>query len=89
LLWKDEFGWYDTVTTYPYGRIEARWTDQGATCLNTPRVDYNWTPLGSDAFPDGVEPELDPSAGWCEVRPPMCDGLKSDLEGTHLISVNF
>jgi hypothetical protein len=89
LRWRDENLWYDTLPTLG-GMIEARWTDAGAACLNTPRVDYVWTLLGYQTYPDGVDAVLPPNdLTWCTTRPPPCTGAMTDLQGTHLISVNL
>ncbi len=84
LLWKDENNWYNSVA--PGYTIEARWNENGATCLDIPRVDYSVE--GSPIFPNGVEPLLDPQWGWCASRPPPCTGTTADFQGAHLISAN-
>ena len=94
LRWKDALGRFDT-TEVLLTHIEARWNETGAVCLNTPRVDYSWTLLGWQTFPNGVEPLLTTGAGWCtgangtHVRPPPCTNPnQNDFQGAYLISVN-
>jgi hypothetical protein len=88
LEWKDAQHWYDNVSSQV---IEARWDENGATCLNTPRVDYQG---GDPRFPNGVEALLDESAGWCTTargnpRPLSCYSSNTDsFAGGYLISVN-
>lgn len=65
------------------GSLEARWTERGAACLNTPRIDANPTAEGSAVFGTTVKAEIaatcsipkctgaagDPFAGWVSVNP--------------------
>jgi hypothetical protein len=51
LLWKDVNGWYTSrgfpigLSTVPASQIEAIWSADGATCMNTPRLaDSGWAP---------------------------------------------
>jgi hypothetical protein len=86
LRWRDEYGWYDTVTG---GTVEARWTEAGAVCLNTPRVDFNFTtvPLDEQTFPTGVAAIM---PLWCPTVPAPCtNATTTDLDGAHLVSVNL
>jgi hypothetical protein len=78
LTWKDHRNWMRF--SLPWLPIEARWTENGAACLNVPRLDANPTDLGDDTFPDGVK-----AAIYSECRPPPCDATK---ETFHLISGN-
>jgi hypothetical protein len=91
LGWRDQYNRFDNIPGQG-GQIEARWTEQGATCLNVPRVDFNQTQLGLDTFPAGVEPLLGTSEGWCTAqnpRPPPCTGSIGDMQQAHVISVNY
>lgn len=97
LRWKDALGRMDNIPTV-LTNIEARWNETGAICLNVPRVDYGWTLLGYQTFPNDVEPLLvGPRLGgkWCtgvapaKLRPPPCtDPSLSNFQGGYLISVN-
>lgn len=79
LAWRDALGLYDSIATAP-AAIEARWTERGAACLNTPRVDWNGT---TDRFGASVEDEI---AASC-ARPPACGSTDPrDLEGAHVVS---
>ncbi len=97
LRWKDLSGRMNNIPAV-LTNIEARWNETGAICLNVPRVDYGWTLLGYQKFPNDVEPLLvAPAAGgqWCtgvspaKLRPPPCtDPSLSNFGGGYLISVN-
>ena len=94
LRWKDSLGRFNTTSPL-LTNIEARWNETGAICLNVPRVDYGWTLLGYQTFPNDVEPLLAPAAGWCtgtngtRLRPPLCSNAnQNDFQGAYLISVN-
>ncbi len=52
----------------PPGRLEARWTERGAACLEMPRMMRPTTAQGAAAFPD-VEKAI---AAQCR-RPPPCE----------------
>ena len=96
LRWKDSLGRFNTTNPLDpqLQNIEARWNETGAVCLNTPRVDYHLTPLGTQTFPNGVESLLPITMGWCtgangsHVRPPPCSPNQGDFQGAYLISVN-
>jgi hypothetical protein len=57
LHYKDSLGRMNNLGIYTH--LEARWDEHGAICLNTPRVNYTWTVLGGQTFPNGVEWLLD------------------------------
>lgn len=80
LGWRDQYGWYDSIGSF-YPGIEARWTDQGAACLNTPRIDWNNT---SDKFGDNLLERIKSYCGG--TLPPPCTGGKLDMQGTHVVS---
>jgi hypothetical protein len=94
LNWRDENNWYsDIPASYTAYQIEARWTANGASCLNIPRIDFSSTTLGDATFPNGVESLLSPTATpvWCtpeHPRPPPCYGGVDEMQGAHVISVN-
>lgn len=77
-------------TLYHKG-LEARWSEHGATCLNTPRVDYKRTTDNIEAFPHGIDGPHGELAAWCTngVRPPTCRGTWADPQSESIISVNY
>ncbi len=94
LHYKDVLGRMNNLESYTH--LEARWNETGAICLNTPRIDYTWTPAGSGTFPSGVETLLvaPPIGQWCtgvypaKLRPPPCTDLNlSNFQGGYVISV--
>jgi hypothetical protein len=64
--------------------LEARWTEFGATCLNTPRIDKNPTPEGIAEFGGNVELEIKSSC----TRPPKCSGKLPEFAGHAWVSGN-
>lgn len=64
--------------------LEARWTDQGAACLNKPRVDAHWTQLGSTVFGSNVYAQVQAHCG--SLMPPPCADLSMSTAGHHLLS---
>lgn len=85
LHWRS--GAYNTTTAT--NEVEARFDDRGATCLTTPRVDFNPTPTNLAAFPDGVSElvkKLCLQAG--KAVPPPCTGTVADLQNTHALSAH-
>jgi len=94
LNWRDSTGRYDTVQSTQSTQIEARWNENGATCLNVPRIDYRLVeePNGDahDAFPDGVSRMLDPQwdFGWCNATIPPCQGNSTNPYPSHITTVN-
>jgi hypothetical protein len=64
--------------------LEARWTDQGAACLDKPRVDAHWTQLGDDVFGPNVYAQVQ---AHCPMKmPPHCADSSLDTAGYHLLS---
>ena len=61
--------WQGGGVTYfsPPAALEARWTERGAACLDTPRMSQPTTPQGQYAFPN-IEKAI---AASC-LRPPRC-----------------
>lgn len=89
LSWHDANSW---MTHAPaLHSIEARWTPNGASCLEHPRIDVNSSPQSTLVAPGGAEPEI---AASCVVRPPRCSELEppnedpDDLAGAYLVSAN-
>lgn len=78
--------WMSSAMPYafPPWKLEARWTEAGAKCLNNPRMLYPSTPLGSASFPD-IYATL--AASGC--HPPSCTNLDPlALEGADRVSSN-
>lgn len=68
----------------PIGKLEARWTEKGAACLNTPRIDANPTPDGIATFGGNVVAEI---AAVCRI--PQCKTTNPLTAYTeHVTSVN-
>jgi hypothetical protein len=95
IKWQDEWGYYNTVndsSVIPMQRVlEARWDENGATCLNTPRVNYKQNPTAAALYPlpTGVTADM---AAYCTGNfpvPPPCSGTYNDMQGAHVISVNW
>ena len=84
LSWVDDHNWLSLWPGWSY-EIEARWTDGGATCLNTPRVLENPSPEADALFPDLKSAISDACGGQL---PPACAGTFTDFDKAHLISAN-
>ena len=85
---RDRRNWYNDVTNLQL--LEAKWTENGATCLNVPRYDFQG--YYGNFIPD-VETNLATSEdGWCtpeNPRPPPCTGLQDPFYSLpYFISVN-
>lgn len=77
-----------SVLTYPAGgfKKEALWTHKGVSCLNTPRVIANPTPLGAATFPT-LEADIVAANGG--TRPPFCaDADPFAMNGHYVVSSN-
>jgi len=88
LNWRDDAGTMQLtalITQPPQPlRLEARWTEKGAACLDSPRVDVHWTELGDKVFGADVYQQVkDHCAG--SMPPPCADG-SFDLDGYHLLT---
>jgi hypothetical protein len=93
IKWQDEWSYYNTVDDpayFPMTKVlEARWDENGATCLNEPRVNYKPNDKANEVYPDGVSDDM---AEWCTGHfpiPPPCTGTYADMQGAHVISVNW
>ncbi|HEU0029367.1 MAG TPA: ADYC domain-containing protein [Kofleriaceae bacterium] len=90
LHWRDRYGWYSTIG---YGEaIEARWTESGASCLNTPRVIASPTSLSVERFGTSLSDFQDAlRAEGCLPRPctPSTWGLAYPYDGAHVVSANY
>ncbi|MEO8336690.1 MAG: ADYC domain-containing protein [bacterium] len=97
LRWRDDNGWmtYSSLTN----RIEAHWGPNGATCLDTPRLNANPTPAGIDTFgEDDVLPNMRPIINSaCATPIPRCTVFSPSPGGgpvstpgitSHLVSAN-
>jgi hypothetical protein len=88
LNWRDDAGTMQLtalITQPPQPlALEARWTEKGAACLDSPRVDVHWTDLGDEVFGANVYQQVkDHCAG--SMPPPCADG-SFDLDGYHLLT---
>jgi hypothetical protein len=85
LGWMDKPSWNDYAPGFT-GKRESEWTEKGASCINTPRVHANVTPLGAATFAT-LEDSIKEECGW--VRPAYCkDADIYNLNGAHIISSN-
>ncbi|HEV7556621.1 MAG TPA: ADYC domain-containing protein [Kofleriaceae bacterium] len=84
LSWVDDHHWLSLWPGWNY-EIEARWTEKGATCLNTPRVLQNPSPEADALFKDVKTAISDECGGQL---PPPCDGTFNDFDKAHMISAN-
>ena len=82
LEWKDDLGWMKYID--PLSKLEARWTKDGAKCLNVPRIEASQYPAGLAVFPD-VSAAIE-----AECRIPSCDDAPpgDEFMGFHLLSAN-
>lgn len=67
---------------------EARWGAGGAVCLDYPRVDVNWTPLGEATFDNlaAGNSVYEQVIANCPRVIPHCSGTPLGLDGAHLIT---
>jgi hypothetical protein len=86
LRWKDKQGMYNSVTSV--NPIETRWTAQGATCLNTARVDFTETPANLAVFPAGVADLIETTCNMAGKTLLPCTGTIADLQGASMLSAN-
>jgi hypothetical protein len=64
--------------------LESRWTEDGAACLEKPRVDVHWTPAGDKEFGDNVYAQIQ---RHCSPRLlPHCADGSFDTAGYHLLT---
>ena len=82
LEWGDDRG---TLTIPQPAVVEAYWTPDGATCLNTARVSAHGTALGTATFPGGVESYIKASCPDGKM-PRSCPATASPP--VHLTSAN-
>ena len=85
LGWMDKPNWNDYAVGFA-GKREAEWTPKGASCINTPRIKANPTPLGTATFLT-IEDSIKEECGG--YRPPLCsDEDPYTLNAAHIISSN-
>jgi hypothetical protein len=84
LEWMDAHGYKEYKLDPLQLALEARWTANGATCLNTPRVNANPTPMGNAVFMGMVVNAIN---NECGGRPP-CFGAVTFLDGKTWASAN-
>ena len=85
LEWKDAEGTMK-LPLFARTQVEARWTPQGAACLQVPRVAAHPTPASQDEFGDNIETQIFEECWNAGKLLPLCEG-GSDA-GYHLISHN-
>jgi len=89
LQWADDHGTMAMralLTTPPHVVVrEARWTPTGAACLDAPRVDEHWTPLGQTTFLDDGTSVYSKVKALCPLLPP-CTGSDLSTAGYHLVT---
>jgi hypothetical protein len=83
LRWSDSAGTMTIPSTFGK-ELEARWDENGALCLNTPRVDAHPTSESRAHFEEGIETAIDLVCGIGN-RPPPCPTLST---GSYLRSWN-
>ena len=83
LNWTDSRGWMRYASNNP--TLEARWTEHGATCLNTPRVVAHPTPEATELFGD-TNAEFNAAIAEICPRPRPCVG--DDFAKHHILSAN-
>jgi hypothetical protein len=82
LSWSDDKGTMK-LAAVPL-ELESRWTDEGAACLERPRVDVNPTSLGTDTFGGDI---YDQVLNHCPAQmPPACSDTSFSTSGFHLVS---
>lgn len=85
LQWMDSRG-YTQYTLSPANlELEARWTANGAACINTPRVIANPSLLAQQTLGNNVAWDILVECGWV---PPACGGLVTDLDRALVASAN-
>lgn len=92
LNWRDHRGWFPysaTVATPPYTpALEARWSAEGATCLNEPRVHAHSTAESAMYFPDIWAAIKDACLAAGKYPLPKCPPTANDFFGFHILSAN-
>jgi hypothetical protein len=84
LDWKDDKEWMEYISN---SELEARWTPDGAACLNTPRIKASQHPDGLAVFPD-VTTEIEAECATKGISLRRCDDPQDAFLGNHLLSAN-
>jgi hypothetical protein len=80
LDWASEQAWLPYF--YAEGRLEARWTKAGVSCIDTLRLEPK-NPTGGGIFPGGVLEAVDDHCGL----PPQCQNAEREIfDGHYLVS---
>jgi hypothetical protein len=85
LQWMDWRGYTQYVASPADLHLEARWTPNGAACINTPRVIAHPSAAAQQALGNTVAWDIIAECGYV---PPACNGSVSDLDGKLLVSAN-
>jgi hypothetical protein len=88
LNWRDDHGTMKLTALLMFPpqplALESRWNENGAVCLDKPRVDAHWTALGAATFGSDV---YDQVASHCPRRmPPPCADGSFATDGYHLLT---
>lgn len=88
LNWIDDKGTMKLLTAKDKLVFEARWDENGATCLNKPRVDVHPTTLSLQVFAsDEYANVYQQILAHCPAKMlPACSDMGYDSHGSHLIS---
>lgn len=88
LYWQDARGYTQYATSPVNLQLEARWSANGATCLNTPRIIAKPSANSSAIFGNNPADILDLIEQECGVLPPSCAGGVTSLDGKHVASAS-
>jgi hypothetical protein len=88
LQWMDWRGYTQYVSSPANLALEARWSANGAVCLNTPRVNANPTSLGTSTFGTPLQLAIAIWTACGNAMPPPCDGTVTSLGSLPLNSAN-
>jgi len=86
LQWTDWRGYTQYVASPANLELEARWSPNGAVCVNTPRVAANPTALGTAYFGNDIALQILLACG--PKTPPACNGSVTSFDSQVLLSAN-
>lgn len=90
LRWRDHRGWFPYAPSGPMPLVlEARWSAEGATCLNEPRIAaHSQTAESRMFFPDIWGAIKDACLAAHRYPLPTCPPTANDFFGFHILSAN-